>query len=49
MMGQFYQKLIEPKITKAEALRTAQINILSDERYQHPRYWSPSVLVGNWL
>jgi CHAT domain-containing protein len=49
MMGQFYQKLIEPKITKAEALRTAQINILSDERYQHPRYWSPYVLVGNWL
>lgn len=49
MMGQFYQKLIDPKITKAEALRTAQINVLSDERYQHPRYWAPYVLVGNWL
>lgn len=49
MMSQFYQQLINPKITKAEALRTAQLNVLSNSRYQHPRYWAPYVLVGNWL
>ncbi|GFE71054.1 CHAT domain-containing protein [Chroococcus sp. FPU101] len=49
MMSQFYQQLINPKITKAEALRTAQLNILSNSHYQHPRYWAPYVLVGNWL
>lgn len=49
MMRQFYQQLVNPKMTKAESLRMAQLNILSDSRYQHPRYWAPYVLVGNWL
>ena len=36
-------------INKAKVLRLAQLELLKDERYQHPHYWSPFILVGNWL
>ncbi|MEO1402343.1 MAG: CHAT domain-containing protein [Cyanobacteria bacterium J06635_1] len=50
LMGQFYQQLAKtPGITKAEALRAAQLRLLKQPQYQHPFYWAPFVLVGNWL
>ncbi|MEO1394634.1 MAG: CHAT domain-containing protein [Cyanobacteria bacterium J06634_5] len=50
LMKQFYQQLLEtPSMTKAEALRAAQLSLLKQPQYQHPFYWSPFVLVGNWL
>ncbi|MEM9162380.1 MAG: CHAT domain-containing protein [Cyanobacteria bacterium P01_F01_bin.4] len=50
LMVQFYQQLTEtPGITKAEALRAAQLSLLKQPQYQHPFYWAPFVLVGNWL
>ena len=48
LMSQFYQELKDPGVTKAEALRRAQIKLLETGRYRHPIYWSPYVLVGNW-
>lgn len=50
----FYQELKNPEISKAQALRNAQLKLLGDEdspnsTYQHPRYWAPYVLLGNWL
>ncbi len=48
VMSQFYQELLNHQITKAEALRRAQLYLLN-EGYQHPRYWAPYVLIGNWL
>ena len=49
-MVQFYQELANQEVTKAEALRRAQMAILQDPKYrQHPYYWAPFVLVGNWL
>ncbi|HBB36068.1 MAG TPA: hypothetical protein DDZ80_22155 [Cyanobacteria bacterium UBA8803] len=44
-----YQNLGKPNITRAEALRQAQLGLLNDRRYTHPRYWAPYVLVGSWL
>ncbi|NEP01702.1 MAG: CHAT domain-containing protein [Symploca sp. SIO2E9] len=44
-----YQNLGQPGITRAEALRQAQLALLNDRRYTHPRYWAPYVLVGAWL
>jgi CHAT domain-containing protein len=44
-----YQYLGQPGITRAEALRQAQLALLQEKRYQHPRYWAPYVLVGAWL
>jgi CHAT domain-containing protein len=50
LMVRFYQELANSTVTKAEALRRAQQSILKDPRYrQHPYYWAPYVLVGNWL
>ncbi len=49
LMTQFYRALQTPEITKAKALREAQLKLLRNPRYQHPFYWSAFVLVGNWL
>lgn len=50
LMVRFYQELTQGNVTKAEALRRAQIEILKDPQYlQHPYFWAPFVLVGNWL
>ena len=44
----FYQSWING-LTKAEALRAAQIKVMQDPRYLgHPAYWSAFVLVGDW-
>ncbi len=49
LMGQFYQQLSNTKQNKAEALRKSQLFLLKDPNYEHPLYWAPYVLVGNWL
>jgi CHAT domain-containing protein len=49
LMTRFYQELTDTSISKAEALRRAQVALLKDSRYQLPRLWAPYVLVGNWL
>jgi CHAT domain-containing protein len=49
LMGQFYRVLANTKVSKAEALRQAQLSLLKDPNFRHPRYWAPYVLVGNWL
>lgn len=36
-------------MSKAQALRQSQLTLLQDPKYQHPFYWAPFVLVGNWL
>ena len=51
-MVQFYQQLKNPQITKAEALRQAQLAFLtkySDTDYNRPYHWASFILVGNWL
>jgi len=37
-----------PVISKAEALRQAQLNLLQGGIYTHPFFWSPFILLGNW-
>lgn len=50
LMSQFYQELAKtPTITKAEALRHAQLALLQNPSYKRPQFWAPYVLVGNWL
>ena len=48
LMVEFYQQLTLPNMTKAEALRRAQLALLNG-KYNHPYFWAPFVLVGNWL
>ncbi|MBD0361620.1 MAG: CHAT domain-containing protein [Coleofasciculus sp. C3-bin4] len=48
-MAQFYQELLKPQVTKAEAVRLAQLHLLKTPKYSHPYYWGAFILVGNWL
>ena len=49
LMGQFYEALKNPTVTKAEALRRAQLALLGNSKFDRPHFWAPYVLVGNWL
>lgn len=49
MISEFYRRLDESTLSKAEALRAAQIHLLEQPRYRHPSYWAPFLLIGNWL
>ncbi|WP_426546031.1 CHAT domain-containing protein [Dapis sp. BLCC M126] len=56
LMKNLYQELTNPEITKAEALRRAQQQLLKDAQtgrinpeFEHPYFWSTFILVGNWL
>jgi len=35
--------------SKARALQAAQRQLIAGERYAHPAYWAPFLLIGNWL
>lgn len=48
LMAEFYSLFIQGGVTKAEALRQAQLSLLKSVEYRHPYYWAPFVLVGNW-
>ena len=49
LIEEFYSQLRQPNITKAQALRTAQMKMIADVSYNHPAVWSPFILIGNWL
>ena len=49
LMGELYKQLASQKVTKSEALRQAQLALLGDKWYQHPFYWAPYILVGDWM
>ena len=45
----FYRALQSPGQSKAHALQAAQRKAASSQRYAHPAYWAPFLLIGNWL
>nr|MDJ0689574.1 CHAT domain-containing protein [Xenococcaceae cyanobacterium MO_188.B32] len=49
LMSKFYQELTKKDITKAEAIRQAQLSLLHTKEYRHPFYWAAYLLLGNWL
>ncbi|MBD2534785.1 CHAT domain-containing protein, partial [Nostoc flagelliforme FACHB-838] len=48
LMQEFYKGL-NNGLPKAEALRQAQLSLLSNPQYQKFYYWAPFLLVGSWL
>jgi CHAT domain-containing protein len=50
LMSELYTGLATQTMTKAEALRNAQLKVLKEPKFrQHPFFWAPYVLLGNWL
>lgn len=53
----FYDELLRSSnVTKARALQTVLVKFITKEKvdengktFDHPRYWSPFVMIGNWL
>jgi CHAT domain-containing protein len=49
LIGVFYDKLLTVGVSKAEALRLAQLDLLKKSEFKHPYYWAAFILIGNWL
>lgn len=49
LIGEFYDELVQSKVSKAKALQKAQMAMIKDPDFRHPIHWSAFVLVGNWL
>jgi CHAT domain-containing protein len=49
LMIEFYRQLQILANSKAKALQAAQQKLLTDDRFNHPAYWAPFILIGNWL
>ena len=47
----FYQHLTQSTVptSKTKALREAQLSLINSTQFNHPFYWAPFVLIGNWL
>ncbi len=41
-------RLLGPKPSPSDAIRKAQLAMISGKKYSAPFYWAPFVLVGEW-
>jgi tetratricopeptide (TPR) repeat protein len=52
LMVEFYRQLKNSApgrgVSRAEALRRAQLKLLNDGKHARPYYWAPFVLIGEW-
>jgi CHAT domain-containing protein len=48
LMVRFYQGLLKKGMRPAEALRAAQLSLISDKRWASPYYWASFTLQGEW-
>ncbi len=49
LIDRFYTQLLEEGTSRAEALRAAQRALIEDDVLGHPAYWSPFLLINNWI
>ncbi len=49
LVSAFYRELKQSKLSRANALRQAQLTMLKDQRYDHPYYWAPFLLLNTWF
>jgi CHAT domain-containing protein len=49
IIDSFYEHTSSANLSKAQALRIAQTELIESERHSHPTDWAPFLLIGNWL
>ncbi|MCP4111129.1 MAG: CHAT domain-containing protein [Desulfobacteraceae bacterium] len=50
VITEFYRQLkVTENISKAKALQNAQKSLIAQSDYNHPAYWAPFLLIGNWM
>jgi len=48
LMVRFYHGMLKEGMRPAAALRTAQVSLMKDKRWESPYYWAPFTLQGEW-
>lgn len=48
LMKRFYRAMLKDKKRPAQALQTAQIEMLKEEQWQNPFYWAAFTIQGEW-
>src|SRR6185295_6798363 len=48
LMARFYEAMLSKGIRPAAALRTAQVAMWKEKRWQGPHYWAAFTLQGEW-
>ncbi|MCP4266424.1 MAG: CHAT domain-containing protein [Candidatus Brocadiaceae bacterium] len=49
LISEFYRQIQDRSISRSVALQRAKLKLIKDQRYSHPCYWSPFLLINNWL
>jgi CHAT domain-containing protein len=49
LTSEFYRQLKNVNLSKAQALQLAQQKLFTIKKFQHPAYWAPFLLIGNWI
>ncbi len=49
LISEFYKQIQDRSISRSVALQRAKLKLINDQRYSHPCYWSPFLLINNWL
>jgi CHAT domain-containing protein len=49
LIDEFYRQLKDSAVSRAAALQRAQLKLLDAPAYEHPGWWSPFLLINNWL
>ncbi len=49
LMTEFYRQLQDRTVSRAVALQRVQLTLLQDASYHYPFFWSPFLLLNNWL
>jgi len=52
LISSFYRQLHDhPDLSMSKSLRAAQLQMIHDPpklAYQHPYFWAPYLMIGNW-
>ena len=50
LITEFYRQYFEnPQVSKAQALQISQKKLIAKSKFDHPCYWAPFLIIGNWL
>ncbi len=49
LVSKFYTELGKKGVSRSVALKRAETTLIEDTEYSHPGYWSPFILINNWL
>jgi CHAT domain-containing protein len=49
LVAEFYRTCLQPGRQPRRGAASGQLTLLADERYRHPFFWGPFLLIGNWL